>query len=220
MAHIPHLYFPTPWEADTLALTDEQNRHLRRVLRLEDLASVAYTDGRGACGTGQLAPGGIQRGAEYDSPRPSPQLTVAVAPPHASDRGRFVVEKLSELGVDRLVWLTTKYGQTKPPRMAKATRWAIGALEQSRGSWLMDIDGPVLPAALPATSWFFHAGGGPFPSPSEEVTLAIGPEGGFSEEELAQADTTVGLGARVLRVETAAVVGSGLVLGYLGRMNT
>jgi RsmE family RNA methyltransferase len=52
------------------------------------------------------------------------------------------------------------------------------------------------------------------------VTLVIGPEGGFSPAELAYADMTVGLGARVLRVETAALVATGLVLRLLGRMNT
>jgi RsmE family RNA methyltransferase len=52
------------------------------------------------------------------------------------------------------------------------------------------------------------------------VTVVIGPEGGFSTAELASGDTTVGLGARVLRVETAAIVATGLVLRLLGRMNT
>ncbi|MDR9450962.1 MAG: RsmE family RNA methyltransferase, partial [Acidimicrobiia bacterium] len=144
----------------------------------------------------------------------------AVAAPRASDRARFTVEKLAELGVDRLVWLTTKYGQSKPPGAAKAARWAIGALEQSRGSWLMPIEGPVTLTDLPPSTWVLHPGGGPLPSPSDQVTLAIGPEGGFSTEELALVATTVGLGTRVLRVETAAVVASGLVLGHLGRMGT
>ena len=220
MAHIPHLYVPPPWESDTLAVTTEQTHHLRRVLRMGDPTPVSYTDGRGSIGTGTLTSHGVRRGDEVTTGKPSPALTVAVAPPQASDRARFIVEKLAELGVDRLLWLTSKYGQAKPPGTDKAARWAIGALEQSRGSWLMPIEGPVTLTDLPPSTWLLHPGGGPLPPPSDLVTLAIGPEGGFSTEELALAVTTVGLGARVLRVETAAVVASGLVLGHLGRMGT
>ena len=84
----------------------------------------------------------------------------------------------------------------------------------------MAIEGDVALGELPEPTWVLYSGGGPLPAPTGEVTLVIGPEGGFSPEELAQADTTVGLGARVLRVETAAVVATGLVLHHLGRMNT
>jgi 16S rRNA (uracil1498-N3)-methyltransferase len=220
MAHVPHLFLPAPWEADTLVLENEQVHHLRRVLRAKDHTPVTYTDGRGCSGVGTLVTHGVRRGDESTAEKPSPVLTVAVAPPRAGERGRFIVEKLAELGVDRLVWLTTEYGQAKPPRPERAARWAIGALEQSRGSWLMEIEGPLTLHDLPGATWILDSGGGSLPEPGEQVTLAIGPEGGFSAEELAGADITVGIGARVLRVETAAVVASGLVLDHLGRMNT
>ncbi len=219
-AHIPHVFLPRPWETDVLTLTDPQVHHLRRVLRAADGAPVSYTDGEGRVGSGALGPEGVRRGAESDVPRSSPALTVAVAPLRSSDRARIVVEKLGELGVDRLVWLTTQHGQGEPPRADKAARWAIGALEQSRGAWLMAIDGAVGLADLPPSTWVVHPGGGSLPQPGGDVTLAVGPEGGFSPDELALAYPTIGLGARVLRVETAAVVASGLVLCHLGRMNT
>jgi RsmE family RNA methyltransferase len=132
----------------------------------------------------------------------------------------LIVEKLAELGVDRLLWVDTEHGQAGAPRPAKALRWAVGALEQSRGAWMMEIDDRPNLSELPEPVWMVHPGGGAFPQPDASVTLAIGPEGGFTQEELAQSDATVGLGARVLRVETAAVVGAGLVLHHLGRMNT
>jgi 16S rRNA (uracil1498-N3)-methyltransferase len=131
-----------------------------------------------------------------------------------------VVEKLAELGVDRLFWLTTDHGQPRAPRADKSARWAESALEQSRGAWLMAIEGPTVLAELPRPTWLVHPGGRALPPATGDVTLVIGPEGGFSEKELTEADMRVGLGARVLRVETAAVVASGLVLGHMGRMNT
>jgi 16S rRNA (uracil1498-N3)-methyltransferase len=124
------------------------------------------------------------------------------------------------LGVDRLLWLISEFGQAQAPRAEKSARWAIGALEQSRGAWLMAIGGDVALAEVPRPNWLVHPGGGSLPAPSGDVTLVIGPEGGFSPEELARADMTVDLGARVLRVETAAVVATGLVLRHLNRMNT
>ncbi|MDH5615567.1 MAG: 16S rRNA (uracil(1498)-N(3))-methyltransferase [Acidimicrobiia bacterium] len=220
MGHIPHLYVLPPWEASFLPLTELQHHHLHRVLRLEDHAPVSYTDGRGAVGAGTLGPQGIRRGNESQMPRPSPALTVAVAPPHASDRARFIVEKLGELGVERVLWMISDFGQARAPRTDKSAQWAIGALEQSRGAWLMSIEVDVALRELPLPIWVVHPGGGPLPAPTGDVTLVVGPEGGFSPEELSRADTTVGLGARVLRVETAAVVASALVLHHLGRMNT
>ena len=220
MAHLPHVFLPGPWEADVFSLTDAQTHHLRRVLRMVDHASVSYTDGAGSVGKGTLVPEGIRRGEESNHPKPAPALTVAVAPPQSLDRARFVVEKLGELGVDRLRWLITDHGQAGVPRPEKTARWAVGALEQSRGAWLMAIDGGSTLADLPPPTWVIHLEGGTLPAPTDGITLAVGPEGGFSSEELSRADTTVGLGARVLRVETAAVVASGLVLRHLGRMNT
>ena len=220
MGHSPHLYVPPPWGASVLPLTEGQSHHLRRVLRSFDAVPVSYTDGQGTVGQGTLGPEGILRGEESQVPRPTPMLTVAVAPPRSADRVRFIVEKLSELGADRLVWLTSEFGQARAPRADKSIRWASAALEQSRGAWLMAISDSVALTEVPQPRWFVHPGGGPLPVPSGDVTLVIGPEGGFSPAELRQADTTVGLGARVLRVETAALVAAGLVLRHLGRMNT
>ncbi len=84
----------------------------------------------------------------------------------------------------------------------------------------MPVDDGGSLAQIPMTRWLAHRGGGSLPPTSGDVSLVIGPEGGFSPGELEMGDTTVGLGARVLRVETAAVVATGLVLRHLGRMNT
>lgn len=220
MGHIPHLYMPQPWDQVVLPVTDNQGHHLRRVLRYPESAPVSYTDGQGTVGRGTLVPEGIRRGEESAVPRPAPTLSVAVAPPRSNDRVRFIVEKLGELGADHLMWLTSDHGQARAPRVEKSMQWAQAALEQSRGAWLMAISDNVAPADLPGPRWFVHPGGGPLTAPGGDVTLVVGPEGGFSAAELACADTTVGLGARVLRVETAALVATGLVLRLLGRMNT
>jgi 16S rRNA U1498 N3-methylase RsmE len=115
------------------------------------------------------------------------------------------VEKLSELGVARLTWLSTQWGEGHVPHSVKAVSWAVSALEQSRGGWLMEVgDGllrwdelqrPLVVAVPGGSSEVF-----------EVMTVAIGPEGGLDPAEIPADAATIDLGTTVLRVETAAVV--------------
>ena len=221
MRHVPHLFLGGPWESSELALSDEQDRHLGRVLRLADGAVVSYTDGAGAGGEGELVGGLVRRGSETRIPRPTPEVTVAVAPPGKPNRARFLVEKLAELGVDRLIWLRTRHGEGRPPKPAKAEAWARSALEQSRGTWVLHIEGPMTMGDLPIspTLWVAERETKPPPSVVGGGILVIGPEAGLAEGEVPQRANRIGLGPRVLRVETAAVVGAAILLDRSGRLN-
>ncbi len=221
MRHIPHVYVPQPWDPEVIPLIGQQVRHLERVLRLEEGASLSYTDGVGRVGEGALGAGSIVRGTEVDVPAPAPEVSVAVAPPRKQERVRFLVEKLAELGVDRLVWLATRLGEGRAPRAEKADAWARSALEQSRGAWLLRISGPISPAALPGTPtlWVAERETEMPPSVVEGGILVIGPEAGFAEGEIPASANRIGLGRRILRVETAAVVGATVMLERTGRLS-
>jgi len=221
MRHVPHIFLGGPWESSELALSDEQGRHLSRVLRLADGAVVSYTDGAGARGKGELTGGLVRRGEETRDPRPTPEVTVAVAPPSKPNRARFLVEKLAELGVDRLIWLRTRLGEGRPPKPTKAEAWARSALEQSRGAWVLRIEGPMTIGDLPTSStlWVAERETNPPPSVAEGGILVIGPEAGLAEGEAPQRANRIGLGTRVLRVETAALVGATILLDRSGRLN-
>jgi 16S rRNA (uracil1498-N3)-methyltransferase len=221
MRHVPHLFLGGPWESPELALSDEQGRHLGRVLRLTDGAVVSYTDGAGARGEGELAGGHVRRGTETRIPRPTPEVTIAVAPPSKPNRARFLVEKLAELGVDRLIWLRTRHSEGRPPKPTKAEAWARSALEQSRGTWVLHIEGPMTMGDLPMspTLWVAERETDPPRSVVEGGILVIGPEAGLAEGEAPQRANRMGLGPRVLRVETAALVGAAILLDRSGRLN-
>ncbi|MEN8114383.1 MAG: RsmE family RNA methyltransferase [Actinomycetota bacterium] len=210
MRHVPHCFVPAPWTDDRLALGEATVRHLERVLRLAPGDPVSYTDGSGTIGSGPWAAPFIERGAEDSTPRGSHEVTIAVAPPKGSDRQRFVVEKLAELGVARLIWISTRYGDAKSPKPAKAATWAIGALEQSRGAWLLDIGGPMGLADVPGDMAIADPAGERIGSGPSVDTIAIGPAGGWHPDELAEASMTVTLGDRILRTETAAIVAATL----------
>jgi len=203
--HVPHLVVAAPWEGSRLQLSTVQWRHVTKVLRMKSGQQVSYTDGLGTIGEGVLGHQMIERGDERSVDRPA-DVTVAVAPPANKDRQRFLVEKLTELGVARLIWIETKHGKNRVASPAKVFSWVHAAVEQSRGAYLMDTSADLVPiSALEGDLVFCHPGGATS-MPAGVDTVVIGPEGGFAEDELPEDTELWDLGPTVLRVETAAIV--------------
>ena len=149
-------------------------------------------------------------------PRPQPRVTVAFAVVKG-ERPEWAVQKLTEIGVDRIVPLQTSRsvvrwppGETSP-QLARLRRVAREAAVQSRRVWLPVVEGvaPFDAVAAEAGAALAHPGGS---APSlDRPTLLVGPEGGWDEGELASGPSLVGLGPTVLRAETAAVVAGTLL---------
>lgn len=214
MAHVPHLLTPRPWRGPEIELHAGQMHHLHNVLRMNPGEEVSYTDGDGLLGRGVLGTGVVMREGEHRVPSPDPEVTMAVAPPAAKDRARFLVEKLAELGVAHLVWLRTRRGEGRPPSSERCAAWAGSALEQSRGAWLMKIDAePRDWTSLPPPVVVADRGG-QARLPAGAVTVAIGPEGGWADGEVPADHPRVSLGSRVLRVETAALAVAARLLAW------
>jgi 16S rRNA (uracil1498-N3)-methyltransferase len=132
----------------------------------------------------------------------------------------LVIEKLVEIGVDHIVilapvdhsvvrWSTDKVEQV----MARYARIAHAAAMQSRRVLLPTVTGPVSLGSVLGPQVAFAEPGGQA-AWSEVTTLVIGPEGGFSATELAMAPSTINLGSGILRAETAAIVGSALMVAH------
>lgn len=199
---------------EALPLTDEQCRHLFRVLRLNPGEPIEYTDGSGISGEGIVGDQEIMRGSEQAVARPR-FVAVYLAPPRAKERQRFAVEKLVELGVATIGWLDTAHGEGRPVSHEKALAWTIAALEQSRGAWLPTLRSGVTIAEVVAGSDCVIAadrGGQQEPPAAEEISLLIGPEAGWKAGELPDAMKRISLADTVLRTETAAVVGAARLL--------
>jgi 16S rRNA (uracil1498-N3)-methyltransferase len=146
------------------------------------------------------------------------RLEVA-APLPKGDRGDFLLEKLTELGVTRYVPLRTRRSVVHPAeaRHAKLERAVIEASKQCGRNVLMEV-GPLVDwedyvhrPDLPAVKMAAHPGGESLGVGDRRsgYAVAVGPEGGFTDDEIAAARAAewrvVGLGPRVLRVETAAL---------------
>ncbi len=218
MGHVPHVFVPPPWPDASIRPSDASGRHLRKVMRLDDGSPVSYTDGCGRTGVGTLAGEHIVRGDEEDVVPATPAIVLAVAPPQSTDRARFLVEKAAELAVAELRWLTTRFSGGRTPRRNKAEAWAVGALEQSRGAHrlrigagidaadLADLDVELTLVAERGAVSIREVVASRIPA---SVGIAIGPEGGFDPGEVPDGLPRVGLGERVLRIETAAIVAAG-----------
>lgn len=216
MAHIPHLLVEMS-DGPTIDLEPAQTHHLAKVLRLDPGGPVSYTDGRGLAGTGALSGDHrfVERGDEWSVPTPV-DITVAVAAPASKDRVRFIVEKAGEIGIRRIEWLDTTFGQGRPPSPTKARAWAVSALEQSRGAWLLELGQAMWSEVVDRELYVADSEGGePLPDTvGPGATVVVGPEGGFAGGEVPESARRFSLGPTILRVETA-VVAVGVAFGRL-----
>jgi 16S rRNA (uracil1498-N3)-methyltransferase len=204
----------------SVPLEEEESHHLR-VRRAEPGESVTLRDGAGLDGSGVLEASGrswsVRVTAAVQRPRP-PGLTLAVG---GGDRERFLwlVEKAAELGVSRVVPLETERTAGVATRVGgahrdKLARRALEATKQSGACWSPEIGAPepfagFIAQAHSGTLWLTDGEGAPPEVGTGEVTVLVGPEGGFTPAERAAAAaagwTPVSLGPNVLRYETAAI---------------
>ena len=202
-------------DIDHPVLDEPTAHHLFRVLRVRDGDVVTVTDGRGRWRLCRAAGGEIVTTGEATASDARLSRTVAFAIPKG-DRPEWIVQKLTEIGVTRIVLLDTERSVVRwdadraERHLTKLRRVAVDAVEQSRGVWLPDIEGPCAAADVLPTMAVAEPGGRRLTR--DDTALAIGPEGGWSPAELAASPARVELSATVLRVETAALVAGAMLL--------
>ena len=226
-------------------LAAEDLHHLRRVLRLADGAPLRLTDGAGRVAPAVLAGDtAVLDGPTVTVARPEPRLVLV----QGLTRGRRAddgVRTACELGVDLLVPLVTDRTQGRPgaaERTALVARWravAAAALVQSRGAWVAEVtdvldvaalvagpgwDGPRLvavPGGPPLPDVLAAAGPVATARGAGTVGVAVGPEGGWTTDEVATLTGAgwrpVGLGPTVLRSEHAGPAALAVVAATTGR---
>ena len=222
-----------------LVLDEAETHHAIHVLRLSVGDGVELFDGNGRTCSGTIS-AVSRRTVEITpdvvvahQPPNHPSVTVACAVPKG-DRMRTLVEKLTEIGVDRLIPLVTERSVTDPrkSKLEKLNQTVISAARQSGRNWLLEISSPqklsdVLSQIADSgdQAWIAHPGDTHDPlliqprneqQTDQNLTLLIGPEGGFSDVEVQQARDAgavcLSWPGSILRVETAAIVFSTLFL--------
>jgi 16S rRNA (uracil1498-N3)-methyltransferase len=235
-------YFYVPPERivnGKVEIADEEFTHLVHVMRRKEGDEICVVDGKGATYDVRLvsvgrrsAEGSIVRTIERIT-EPKIEVTCAVGILKNPSRFDFLVEKTTELGVASIIPLRT--ARTIPAH-AKIERWqklALAAMKQSGRSRLPEVHeltqfddvcssasrydrcyiAHEQPVGEPATTPLLSPSGG-------NVALLIGPEGGFSDEEVARAIEAgwkpLYLGERRLRTETAAMIAVERIISAVG----
>jgi 16S rRNA (uracil1498-N3)-methyltransferase len=142
------------------------------------------------------------------------RLHIAAALPKG-DRGDFLIEKLTELGVTDFTPLLTERGVVKAgdAKAEKLRRAVIEASKQCGRNVLMNVHPPAKWSewcrTITGSRYLAHPGSAACGFAGADVTIAIGPEGGFSPTEVETAFAAgwqlLSLGKTILRVETAAM---------------
>jgi 16S rRNA (uracil1498-N3)-methyltransferase len=212
-------------------LPPDQAHHARDVLRLGEGDAVELFTAAGQVAAGVVAQVSaaavVVRVDEISQARASFALTIASAVPKAA-RADWMVEKLSELGVSRFVPLITARSVVHPEGKNKIDRWqrlAAESAKQCHRPGVMKI-APLTPLAdvvthLTGPAGYLSTAADASPlaptlqNASKSLTLLVGPEGGWSAEEIAAFAerhlTPITLGGTILRVETAAIAAAAVV---------
>lgn len=224
------LFSPEHFEAGkVLTLAEDAANHLR-VVRASLGDTVELRDGRGRVGCGTLARmarGSVTIDVTEAATVEQPPAIHLLAPIGDRDRMLWLGEKATEIGVTSWRPVLWKRSKSVSPRgegtmfLAKLRARMISALLQSRGAWLPEVhpDAPperAIAAAPPGSRILLDAGGSPILSATlaAPVIIALGPEGGFEEQERAafveSGFSPVTLGSTTLRFETAGVAAAAI----------
>jgi len=227
----------------SVTLSEEETRHLRDVLRLREGAAVRVFDGAGNEYEAAVARVDkrssvleIVQVVEPAAHESSVDLTIAAAM-LKSEKFDLVVQKAVELGVNTLIPLQTHRCDVKLKDSAKRLeRWRKIALEgakQSGRAKLMTITEPVelksflvgFDGSAGVGLMFTERGGGGLPAERQHktITALVGPEGGWEDSEIDEAERSgfqpVTFGGRIMRAETAAIVIAAILQHRFGDLN-
>jgi 16S rRNA (uracil1498-N3)-methyltransferase len=218
---------------DRIDVDGDDGHHLQRARRVKAGEAVTVADGYGrwrAYEVARSAAGVVELVAVTlvaHEPVLSPRLTVACSLTK-SQKPELAVQKLTELGVDRIMLVeaarsVVHWDDAKVVAgFARLERVARGAAMQSRRARIPVVDGPVAPSELARFPGLLVAAadGVPAaelaPTPGDEWVVAVGPEGGFDDDELRGfgAAPRLAVGPFVLRAETAAIASAAALAGH------
>jgi len=221
------VFLPHPeLEGDRLRVSGDEHHHLS-VARAEVGELVEVLDGQGGAWTSEVLAATrketVLRVVEKRQiQRTGPEIILAMSliKPSAFE---LALEKAVEVGVTRFIPMIAHRSNPTPGR--RTDRWVrigIEAAKQSKRYYLAVIDEPakfehILDISAATKIVFAERGGGPLKSAlaGSPALYLIGPEGGWTDEELEAARlkdfNLVGLGDTILRSETAAIVGAALL---------
>ena len=210
-------------------LIPEEARHAF-VLRLKPGETVGLLDGKGTVCLGEVIAIGPKSTQVLvrevrSQPAPSPHLHLAIAPVKQTERMEWLIEKITEIGVAEISPLICDHSERFHLHPERLQKILLAAMKQSGRPWQPQLHQPVRFDTFMSQefqgSLLIGNQQGQFLQGllgevrKDRITLCIGPEGDFSENELALAlekgFIKISFGDVRLRTETAAMVITGIL---------
>ncbi len=218
-----HLFFYPFHDISLLQFGEEESQHLK-VLRAKEGDEIFVINGEGSFAKAVIQ--SIQKRtfiAQVISieqhPKRQTGFHLVVAPLKQNDRTEWMLEKVCEMGVEEISFISTKRTERDKLNFERLQKIVQSACKQSKNFWFPKLEPTIIPFDTFVKQ--HHSGkkliaycGGNFPTIDQELDKAaalimIGPEGDFTEEEFQTAlqnnFKAVGLGNTRLRTETAAI---------------
>lgn len=221
-----HVFY-TPDILTKAELPEEEAQHCTRVLRLNTGDEIALTDGKGHFYKAEITTATNKRclvaikETIFQEPLWPCHLHIAMAPTKNMDRTEWFAEKATEIGFDELTFLNCRFSERKVIKADRIEKILVSAIKQSLKARLplqnemMSFD-KFVSQDFKGQKFIAHCYEGEKPllkdvlRKGEDALVLIGPEGDFSEEEVAKAIQQgfipISLGKSRLRTETAALV--------------
>lgn len=229
--NIPLFYEPKINKSNsTFLLSEESSKHIVQVLRMKELDTIHLTNGQGVLCTAAIQMADkkktsikIENWLQTDNSKR--KIIVAVSLLKNSSRFEWMLEKLTELGVSEIVPIISKRTERNFFREDRLQSIVVSAMLQSQQTWLTKLHNPTNYKAFLANNTssqklIAHCEANKKTSLQEidfknEVSILIGPEGDFTNEEITEAlqqnYLSVMLGNTRLRTETAAVAAASVL---------
>lgn len=223
-----HLFYTpdiTP-QNEAWFLTEEESKHCTRVLRLEKGDQVNLIDGKGGFYTATISDAHPKRTILHINSvvtgygKRNHYLHIAVAPTKNLDRLEWFLEKATEIGIDEISLIVTHRSERKEAKTERLNKIITSAIKQSLKAYHPVLNEVILYNKLiskpfSGQKFIAHCADGEKAeikdqlSPKGNYLVMIGPEGDFSEKEVADALQNgfkpITLGESRLRTETAAL---------------
>ncbi len=215
----------------SVEIHEDEQQHIIKVLRMRDGQELFVTDGQGNLAKGSLKIEGkkavlTQIEIQEKIADFSPKLHIAIAPTKNIDRVEFFIEKATELGISEITFINTDNSERKNINIDKIRKQSISASKQSLRTYFPKINDltklkDFLKTINPKKTFVAHCDNR-FDRKNlqdieitDEITILIGPEGDFSENEIISLIDlkikSIKLGNQRLRTETAGIYASAWV---------
>lgn len=220
------LFYTPNIQENIHTLPEDESKHIIRVLRMTIGDTFYLTDGCGNLHTAKIIADHAKRctveitntAKQYQ--KRSTHLHIAIAPTKNIDRYEWFLEKATEIGIDTITPLICHHSERKKTKHERSLKVLIAAMKQSLKAYLpqLNADTPftqIINVPFNGAKYIAYVD---FENPEQlkkhlpkdqDTLILIGPEGDFSETEVALAEQNgfkkIGLGPYRLRTETAAL---------------